>query len=133
MAISSIEELAEMMREYYEIEQAISRKQRMLKIRLCDRKISVRDAMSAFTATENEIDYLIRKWKLITKILSKLNENDLKIIVNVIRYRNIFCIADELRISASKVQYRILKIIKKLTDEVTFDNIYGLEEECAYE
>lgn len=133
MKVLNVDELVDMLREYQDIPKSIERKQKILQIRLSNPSIDVEDAITAFVATENEITFLIKKWRLITKLISNFGDLEIKIIDCIMRNKNLFVVADELKENYQKISNKIAKIKKIFLSKVTFDCIYKFEEGVAYE
>lgn len=124
MKVLNVNKLINMLREYQDIPKNTKTKQRLLQIRLCNPMIAVEDAISAFISTENEINYLIKKWHLISKIITNLDDVDIQIVDGLMNEKSIFDIADEIKISRRTITRKIEKISQNFLKKVTFEFIY---------
>ena len=133
MEVLNVDKLINMLREYQDIPKSIERKQKILQIKLCDPMTTVENGISAFVSTENEINFLIKKWRLISKIISELDDVDIQVVDGLMKGKSIFAISDDIKMSRRTVFREIAKVKHILQKKVTFDCIYKFEEGVAYE
>ena len=121
--------LIDILHDYKHIPNEIETKKKVLEIKLCNPNLNAKEGYKSFVALDNEVDYLVRKYKTLRHYFSTINDKDRQLLACLMNNKNIFAIEKILDMTNYMIVKKIEFYSEALSKQIDYRKIYGIEEE----